>query len=231
MIITRATSADTLNRVLASPQVQQQLNPNGEEPITDLSPLLTTGQDILLECEHGGFWLHDLGDCLFEVHTLFEPGTPSEYIRKAVYDGFWYMFTETSALAIHTRVPRHNVPARRLTAGSGFKYMFTMDDTDFFRRTIDDWVINNFELEKTGEWFHDKLEDHKSHEDDSVHDAYVGLAVELIRQNQPNKAEYVYNQWASYTGYAPMSIVGDAVFAGDMQILIKDDGYDFEVIQ
>mgnify|MGYP003654839164 CR=1 FL=1 len=63
------------------------------------------------------------------------------------------------------------------------------------------------------------------HEDDAVHDRYVGAAISMIRCGNADKAETVYNKWALMAGYAPIYFNKEenSVEAGYMTINLSED--------
>lgn len=112
-----AETPHCLRSVIDHPAVRPWVKPDGHEGATPLAAIFEEG--IGLEFDTGGFFFHRLGDGVFEVHTLFLPGT------KNALDCCWaaahYLFASTEGTRIVTKVPEDNVPGWRLTEKMGFR--------------------------------------------------------------------------------------------------------------
>lgn len=66
--------------------------------------------------------------------------------------------------------------------------------------------------QKIGKKFHDQLEaqlGHEAHPDDPVHNAAVGNALLIaVKGGQPERAEAIYNAWATLAGYDTLKYLG-----------------------
>lgn len=98
-------------------------------------------------------------------------------------------------------VPLYYVP--KFAKRAGIEYGATL-----YGLTVLEWAFrNHMNYAHIGHRWHEevfaKLEPH--HEDDDVHDGFLGLAVEMGVRN-PHKAVAVYNIWAELAGYAPASV-------------------------
>ena len=167
---------------------------------------------IGLEFEGGG-WLFDRLDMgRYEVHTLFLP--KSRHTREKAAQAKRYLFTATDALELVTRVPDDLPHALALARHMGFKDAFRRDNAwsrdsgdvgmTYLRLTIDEWAQDSDELQSIGQDFHDKLGEHQTHDEDPVHDRYVGLGVACALAGQPEKGVWLYNKWARFAGYQEM---------------------------
>ena len=163
-----------------------------------------------------------------------------------VQEALRWMFTETDALEIVTRVPKNNVGARALAKAIGGQKEFTINQgwvyegqivaADVYALRIQDWMANAPGLEAKGEWFHKKLEseydrmgyEEPIHPDDPLHDRYVGAAVAMILGGQPYKAMIFYNRWAGMTGYAPIKVVSTEPTVIDIHeslLMVRDEDF------
>src|SRR5262249_14929094 len=141
-----------------------------------------------------------------------------------------FMFLRTDAMRIVTRVPHLcdifrkacHAYGRALGFGKEFERKAcwpTMDgrmvDMDFLAIEYEAWVRKLSGLEKAGHDFHEWLsEEFKArdlaeipHPDDPSHDVRVGACSEMIRGGQYEKAVILYNRWARFAGYQPISLV------------------------
>lgn len=111
-----AQTPDFLQSVIDHPKVKPWMGPDG----TDMVPLSAVFDDgIAFEFETGGFFFHRLGDGVYEVHTIFLPGTKEAFAAcQAVAH---YMFCGTECTKIVTKVPEDNIPAWKLTEKMGFR--------------------------------------------------------------------------------------------------------------
>lgn len=149
-----AESPDFLQSVIDHPKVRPWIKPDGVDGDIPLSAIFDQG--IGLEFETGGFFFHSLGDGVYEVHTLFLPGTTNAFdcCRAAAH----FMFCATECTRIVTKVPADNVPAWKLTEKMGFRadqvrpaaFMRggVAHDVKHYSLVMDDWM-----REKGPQWF------------------------------------------------------------------------------
>lgn len=140
-----AESPDYLQSVIDHPQVFRWIAPDG----VDTLPLAAVFADgIGLEFDTGGFFFHRLGDGVYEVHTLFLPGTKGalDCCKAAAH----FMFCATDCNRIVTKVPEDNVPAWKLTEKMNFRQDYvqpdkflrdgTLHDVRHYSLVMDDWA-------------------------------------------------------------------------------------------
>lgn len=91
-----------------------------------------------------------------------------------------------------------------------------------------------------GQEFHDKLEEKKAeieghnHDDDAIHDHYVGAACLMSLAGKVDKGLMIYNSWAACAGYAPAFVVSYEplmVDTGDAIWTEKDGKLEIETCQ
>lgn len=162
---------------------------------------------------------------------------------------FNWMFTQTDAFELLTKCPYGNIAAKAGAKIVGCSLRFTtrpiwpvegkLVPVDVYSILIQDWprIANN--LVEAGKWFHKELDlcynrqgiSLSVHEDDEVHDRYVGAAIEMIRGGQVGKAINFYNRWASLSNYKKIGLISVNPLVIDIdecRLNIKKDS--FEVI-
>lgn len=187
---------------------------------------------IGVEFDTGGWVFHRSEPGVYEVHTLFLP--KSRQVREKAREAALFMFTCTDAVELLTKVPADLPHAKALALASGFRFIYRRReawpreggavDVDYFRMTLDEWIVGNPILEGLGHWFHDQLGEAKDHADCPVHDAYAGFAMVCGRQDRTAKGAAVYNRWARFNGFAPLRVVDGAVRVGNLTIRDGADG-------
>ena len=236
----RTFDIDYVNRIINHPDVIKWVAPKGVD-FLDAAPFIEDEKNIALKFEGGCFLLHYLEDGIYEVHT--QTLKKGKNVFKAVRDATRYMFLETACMEILTKVPDGNNAAKGLSIFAGFKKEFyrpnvwmyhdgTKVGITYYALRYHDWVKNEKWLDQFGEWFHDKLGEHKNHDEDEAHNRYVGAAVQMVRGGQIDKAIILYNRWAKFSGYMPVYIVSREPIIIDMgtqKLKIKDG--DFKICQ
>jgi len=140
-----AETPDFLQSVIDDPRVFPWIAPDGVEQ-APLSAIFCDG--IGLEFDRGGFFFHRLGDGVYEVHTLFLPG--SKHALECCQAAAHYLFCATDCTRIVTKVPADNVPAWRLTEKMQFHATNVREksfmrggiahDVKHYALDMDDWV-------------------------------------------------------------------------------------------
>lgn len=231
----RTLDATYLNEVSNHPDVRPWLK--GEGPV-DLTALVADPANITLQYEGGGWFLQNLGGCVYEVHSMFTPESRGRHVAKCLAEALEYVFVETDAVKLVTRLPKGNVNARSLGQMAGFRPWFMRGEDEYAVLAIEDWINNSYSCKSSGEWFHKRLEEAKAaagsplptHDEDAAHDAAVGAAVLMCKAGNAAKGVWHYNQWARFAGYAPVTLVSasplivdvvDAVLHGpDMEVML-----------
>ncbi len=219
-VIERSFDPAFFNRVCNLPGVREWLAP-GDAPI-DVSELVLNPLNFALKGKRGGFILVNVGRGAYCVHSQFEPHSGEAV--GAMRAGFAYMFSRTDCVRVTSLVPDNNKAAKALAKLAGFRPWYRREKSPFgpcemVSLTIDEWVCDDKEgaLEAEGHAFHETLERAKwgagskleTHEDDPVHDRYVGATALMCRHGQAAKGVGVYNSWAVASGYAPIKLITD----------------------
>lgn len=231
-----AETPEFLESVANHPRIFHAVSWYGQDGI-DLSPIWH--KCIGLEFETGGWVCDQLETGRYEVHTLFLPG--SRNVREKAAIALRHMFCATDALELVTKVPNDLPHALKLAYDMGFKPAFTrerawqrangMVGMSYLRMTIDDWAQGNKELEALGHEFHEKLGEHQTHDDDHIHDQYVGLGVACALAGQPGKGVWLYNRWARFAGYQEMEFSDGVARFDNTEVSIGSQGLEVKVCQ
>lgn len=178
----------------------------------------------------------------YVIHTNLLPEHRGAQAVELAREALNVAFTETDALELLTMVP-HTVPhARVLAKQMGFRHLFTRHNVwpiegvrhamGFYSLSIDDWIILGA-CADSGSAFHRRLQEkmHETlHERDYTHDCYVGAAVEMVLSDNAHKAVSVYNRWARFAAYAPVSIVSEQPLRIDIRdCVLRVEGETFFV--
>ncbi len=236
----RTMDAAFLNSVANHPEVHPWLGAAGE---IDLSPFVSDPKHFALVNDGGGFLLINHEPGVYEVHSQFLPSHRRETI-KAMRDGFDYMFVNTDCHTVLTQVPDSNPAAAALAKHAHFRHAFRREDTprgptSYMALTLDQWVQGNASLEADGEWFHDRLKAAKEaqgstlpeHAHDASHERAVGATIRMVKAGNCHKGVEHYNRWARFTGYAPITLLGDTPPLIDVvDAVVELNGQEMEIV-
>lgn len=249
-MIKRHHTADCVNLVINDPSVYDWVRGNFDGKI-DVSQTVADPQNVLLMGEHGGviFLKHQPG--IYEAHTQVLPAGRGTWAKDMVNEAVHWMFCNTDAMDIMTRVPHGNYAARALTKtikGGSLEFHIERGwykdgkviPADIYSIRLQDWMAHTPGLEERGHWFHERLtEEYKRlgheeaiHADDPVHDRYVGATVDMIMGGQTEKAVVFYNRWAGMAGYLPFGIASlDPLVIDIQEALLEIRGDTFWVLR
>lgn len=197
----------------------------------------------LLMGDKGGFLFVQQEPEVYHLHTFFLPEGRGRYALLASHRAAEYMFFGTDCTEILTVSP-DDVPHSKPPKHMGFVFEFHRDNIavrnglsiggSYYAMRYPEWVKRAPGLEKSGQWFHAKLEDAATHDDEDVHDRYVGAACRMMAAGQVHKGVFHYNRWACFAGYAPLFIESESPFVlkmGEQRLKLSDDLQDFEVMK
>lgn len=242
----RTFDGSFLNDVSNHPDVRPGLGGSGD---VDWRPFARNIDNVLLVNEHGGWVLHKLAPGLYEAHSQFLPAGRGPQLGPLMREGFRYLFCETDCVEVVTKAPADNPGAIGLCRAAGFQHVFTREQAwpqeggptsiSYQRLSFDRWKALDDVIASVGAMFHDKLETAKQeagsplpvHGHDESHDRAVGAAVLMALHGNPQKAIALYNRWAVFVGYAPISLRSEhpvMIDVGDALIGAKGD--DIEVL-
>jgi hypothetical protein len=139
--------------------------------------------------------------------------------------GLNWMFTKTDACELLTKCPRNNPATKMAARRVGFKESFSTRpiwptdngpvEVDVYSMSIQEWATKDPFITKRGVEFHDELEaQYKKlgknlplHDEDPIHDRYVGATVMMFENGQYNKAISFYNRWAAMSDYQVVKVL------------------------
>lgn len=256
----RDFNAQRLNRVVNDPSVLKDVATPEQlavgAPSLDLSPIVRDLGNIVLMCDEGGIVAHRQELGVYEIHTQFTERYRGVSCIKTVREMINWMFINTDAMELLSKIPEVNKAALGLVRAIGGRFEFAREgaypladgvscNVDYYALRYSDWLYSGYampSLTTMGKWFHDKLEEKKIahgfagnfHPDDPSHDINVGATVSMIFGSQVDKGLALYNRWARFAGYAEVRKVSQQPLLLDIadSIILVDIGQkDFEVIQ
>lgn len=241
--LSRATDASAFNAVLNHPDVFPMISVPGDQPL-DASGLVADPRNILLMGEGGGILFVQHEPCIYEFHTNFLPQYRGRYAIEFAKLARRWMFTQSDAVSLLTKVPAFNRAAAFAVRIVGFKREFTRKaawpskdgpvDLDYFALYYPDWLWLEKGLIDTGREFHAELDaeykrhgrEPHQHPDDDAHDVVVGAAYEMFRAGQIEKSVILYNRIAVFAGFHPVALISkDPVLLdiGEAVLMLQDN--------
>jgi hypothetical protein len=231
-----ADTPEFLESIANDPRIFPYISCKGQERI-DLSGVWH--KCIGFEFDGGG-WVADRLDAnRYEVHTLFLPKSPN--VRENAQIAFRYLFCNVDALEVVTKVPDDLPHALKLALDVGFTVKFKRDNAwhrdthsvgmTYLSLTVDEWAINSQAMQDLGHEFHEELGEHQTHDEDPIHDRYVGLGVACALAGQPEKGVWLYNKWARFAGYQEMDFSDGVARFDNTEVFVNDNGLQVKVCQ
>jgi hypothetical protein len=219
--VIRTLDPTAFNLIANDPCVRPWLGGTG--PV-DLAAVVSDPDNICLLTpnEDGGYILHKLRPGLYEAHSLALESARGKPMLTLMRDGFRWLFTATECCEIVTKVPDESPGAARWADLAGFRELYRREGcfdlngqivgVSFRSLDYQSWVLKDSRNRRDGEAFHAQLSALKPHlhDDDPVHDAWVGATLEGCRQGNIQKAISLYNWWAALAGYYQPTILSVA---------------------
>ena len=246
LTVERTLDGAFLTSVANDQKVRPFLGGSGE---LDLSIVVGDPKNYTFQSAYGGFIAMTLGQGRYEVHSLFLPTAPKDFVFAIARDALAYMFARTDCVELLTKVPANNLAAHALAVAGGFQSAFKRESAwetdlglvavDYRSLSLERWALRTDACADAGKQFHDELEAAKAqasstaaiHADDAVHDAMVGAAVLMIRAGNTVKAVWSYNRWAAFAGYAQISIVSENPIVIDVvDAVVEIDGSNMKAL-
>jgi hypothetical protein len=221
-------------RIFRHPSVVADVLQPGDEPV-DLAPILDNPANVGFLFDGCCFLADSVEPHIYELRSAALPEADFEYTLAAAITVIRWMFFASPALELLTRVVHGNREGKELVAKLGFSHEFRREGVwksksgprsiDYFALRYPDWVKQQTWLRTSGEWFH-SLAGHHADDRDPVRDTYIGAAVETLLAGQSDKAVALYNRWARFAGYEPISIISHEPLTLNLgpRRLIVDDG-------
>lgn len=247
-MLERHFTAERINEIVNDPSIYPPIRGHHTGPL-DLSRITPNPDHVCLVGEYGCvlFIKHQMG--IYEFHASVLPEGRGEWMIEANHAVFHWMFTKTDAFELLTKCPHGNIPAKIGAKAVGCSLRFTTRPTwpqdgklvpvDVYSIILQEWVKNANNLVESGKWFHNLLDIAYTecgkaldiHENDDVHNRYVGSAVEMIRGGQVGKAINFYNRWAVMSDYKKIGVVSTDPLVIDIdEAKLKIINNNFEVV-
>lgn len=246
MQIIRSTDAAAFNAIINHPEVYPDLA-YVDGPI-DVTAQLQNEKNYLIRGQHGGCLFVHAMPGLFEVHTAILPSGRGAWALEFIYTALSWMFINSEAWDIATRVPDGHIAAKAATIRSGARHEFTttpgamwhgkMTPMNTYSLRVQEWVGRANGLMETGEWLHRRMGEEakrlgievKPHgHDDDAHYRYVGVCYLMTKAGQILKGVSLYNRWALLARHTPIYMIGEPdVVRMDIGIL-RLKGEDIEI--
>lgn len=214
--VRRTIDRDYINSIVNASEVLPWVK-LPDQDFLDISELIDD-KNIVLAFDGGCFIFvyHEPG--LYEVHSQALKNARGKTTLLAARAAAKELFLTTECVEIVTKVPVNNLAAKGLTLAMHFSMLFSrkswptvdgMIDCGYYGLKIDEWIkTHDFPL-RLGRWFHNRLQRLKehNHEDEEIHDRYVGASLGMALSGQPHKAEWLYNRWARFAGYETVELL------------------------
>lgn len=176
---------------------------------------------------------------LYECHFAALPEYRGKRGMPAALKAFEYVFTQTDAIEVITKCKVDDVASNAGARSVKFQEVLVtrpMTESSHglvsmrtYSMTIQNWAVWAPGLVEQGHAFHDKIK--ALHDNDDVHNRYVGGAMLMLYGGQHMKAIGFYNRGAIMSGYRPIKILSTNPFIVDIiEAKIQINGNDFEVI-
>jgi RimJ/RimL family protein N-acetyltransferase len=115
-----------VNSILNHPKVRPWLGMD-DAPL-DFTEVLGRHDVYALFGECGGQFYHHVGPQTYEVHSAYLPEARGKVALATTKETLRWMFSQTDATDIITRVPRGNVAAKALARACGLKHATVLPD-------------------------------------------------------------------------------------------------------
>lgn len=247
-MLTRHFSAERVNEVVNHPSIYPYVRGFHTEPL-DVTAAIANHANIFLVGEYGCVFFIKHQPGIYEFHTSVLPEGRGEWMMRGARFAFDWMFTRTDAFELMTKCPHGNVPAKAGAKAVGCSPRFTtraiwpwndkLVPIDIYSIILQEWIKAADNFRDGGKTFHKSLDMQYTalgkplqvHEEDEVHDRYVGATVEMIRYGQARKAISFYNRWAVMSDYKSVSIASNDPLIIDIdeaRLLVENN--DFRVM-
>lgn len=214
--IRRTFDPKEINAILNHPDILSWME--GDGGAIDISERLKR-PDILIALvgEHGAFTAYRLMSGVYEFHTAILPDGRGRWARQFADAGMLWMFSQTDAMELLTRVPEGHRGARAMACLMGLRQTFPDDQKSLYRGekvrsliyciSVQEWAATAPRLEDIGRKLHIKIDEigsakgihgtiwPESHEDSPIHNRHVGAAYICAMGGHLPKGVFLYNRW------------------------------------
>lgn len=228
----RATAADhdLLSSIVLHPDVHAT---NGRGPF-DPTRYTSEPYSFAVIVDGGCVLAAALEQAAYAVHINMLPGARGADAVRAARAVLHFIFTQTDAESLYTKVVGDNKAAVWFAHVMGFRDTYRAGATQFMRLDIDDWIAGDSQCQRDGAAFHAEIGEHGllSHPEDPVHDRFVGATRAMLGALLYPKAERIYGRWARQAGYEPIQFISaDPVLLDIGNAVLQLDGQTFTVIE
>jgi hypothetical protein len=225
--IERTFDAKYVNEIINHPSVFPHVAIPGVDYL-DLTTMVANWRNVFLRAPGGVMAAVWQEPNVYEVHVNFLEDFRGLSAIRALQQACHFMFTQTDAMELLTKVPVSNPAALGACRATHWQFDFQRKDgwtthdgkvvnCEYWSLRYPQWMKTAKGLEEKGKWFHDRLfeelakigVEHKEHPDPS-HDRAVGATVEMILGGQIDKGLILYSRWARFVGYPVMQLVSMA---------------------
>lgn len=249
-MIRRSFDPSEINPILNHPSVFEAIKLPGMKPDIDVSPIVLNTNNVLLMGEGGGILFSQQEPGIYDVHTSFLEKCRGRNAIRASLDAYRWMFTHTDCMILQTKVPAFNKAAAKFCKIVGATKEFERKatwltesgavDMSYWTLRYEGWLRQTPAVMESGKAFHARLDEERDrlgfpddkHPDEDCHDLYVGACAEMVYAGQPEKGIVLYNRWAKFAGYGPISLVSKSpllIDIGTSVLQVQNDN--FRVIQ
>jgi hypothetical protein len=174
--------------------------------------------------ESGCIILDPYSESTMEVHVCLMPACQGHESEEVVKDTLRFVFAETGAMEILTKVPKDHKAADLFTRQVGFVRISDSDDLRAYQFSIERWPYLD---ESLTEFCPPELAiEIIDHHQQRVMGAFMLMSLKGFM----GKAVSIYNKHARLHGFAPMQIIGmDSVLVGGQAIHFGVNTYRVEV--
>lgn len=224
MIVARSFDAARFNQIINHPSIRPDIAEG--HGIVDAAFQIENRENVFLLGEHGGVLFLRIMIGVYEAHTFVLPEGRGDWSAAMANDGVSWMFVNTGAYDLVTRVPRGHLAAKALALRVGGRFEFAtlpgamfrsqMTPMDTYSLRVQDWWPRAQGFADRGKWVHERMAaeaerlgvSEPAHGDqDMAHFQIVGVCFEMARAGQLIKGVTLYNRWAILARHPTISVV------------------------
>jgi hypothetical protein len=221
---------DQVADILNAPDVRPFLGGEG-----DLDPIDTTHKRRVYLRDGALFLFTQFGASAI-LHSAVKPESRGRVAHSLASEAALDVFTCTGCTEIVTW-HKDDQPHARPPKSFGFRRWFSApkridgDDGTWWRLDVADWIARSKACRKEGERVHSAIHaaGELDHEDDPVHDAFVGFVGLCAQRGRLSQGVSVYNYWAALAGYQQVAAVGSNTVQWDgATVSLRPDNYEVQ---
>lgn len=224
---------DLIGDILNAPDVRPFLGGEG-----DLDPIDTTYKRRVY-LRDGALFLFTQFGATAVLHSAVKTQSRGRLAHSLASEAAMDLFTKTGTTEIVTW-HKNDQPHSRPPKSFGFRRWFSAPkrlegkDGTWWRLDVADWIAKSRQCRKEGERVHSAIHAAGAldHDDDPIHDAFVGFVSICAKNGRLSQGVSVYNYWAVLAGYEPVAAVGsDTVQWDGATVSLGPEKYEVELCQ